>query len=141
MVGKGHIAQLVITGDNRSVLVYPQFFTAPIAACLKRRFGLLERAGIAFGTGAIAMGNFEGIESSRAGVFGRVSSTWCRLPSFLAGSGDQFNTPVGIEEDLGGGPAVDDAHDAPACSMDEPSRGMEDPPPQRLGPGVAPCAV
>ena len=74
-------------------------------------------------------------------VSGRASSIWCRLTGCWSGSGEELDVPVGVEEDLGGGPAVDDPDDLSAGPTHESSRGVEERPAQCLRPGVSPGEV
>ena len=56
----------------------------------------------------------------------RGMPTWTR-------SGDEGDAPVGVEQCGGGGPAVEDAHDASSGAVHEPGGGVPQPPAQRLG--------
>jgi len=55
-------------------------------------------------------------------------------------SADEVDALVGVEEYVGGGPAVDEAHDAAPGSVHEAAGGVQDRPAQRLGSGVGPGA-
>lgn len=73
-----------------------------------------------------------GVGNDPGGMSGRVWSHRCRLRGISWRSGEHCDAAVAVEQEPGGGPAVDDAHDAAACPVYEPSRRVEDPPSKGL---------
>ena len=97
------------------------------------------------------------VEPRPIGDFGLAGAVWVTCPATVAGSGgsgsvsgrarsrrgdrggalgrsgDERDALVGVEERVGGGPAVEDAHDVSAGAAHEAGGGVPERPAQRLG--------